>query len=395
MPVFNQSRSRIIRLIFLVAFVVIIAQLFYLQVVEGKYKQLAFDNAVFPKIIYPERGIIYDRNGKAILNNTIIYDLMVVPAEVKGMDTLEFCRLLNIDTVEFNKKILEARIKNTAVRPSVFKGLLTPDLQARFEENGWKFPAFALVERPIRSYPFNAGAHVMGYIREVDPIDIQRSGDYYRQGDYIGKTGLEAYYEKVLMGQRGVQYMIKDNKNRLVGRYENGIFDTSAIAGRGLRTYIDVELQQLAEKLMTNKVGGVVAIDPKTGGILTMVSGPNFNPNDLTGPEGSRNFGKMQLDVTGPMLNRAIAGLYEPGSTFKPLGALVALDEGIITANYGFPCPGRYLLCGHGKPACTHSGGGHAANVRLSIANSCNSYYAHVYRLTVDNPKYGNVKAGY
>lgn len=214
-------------------------------------------------------------------------------------------------------------------------------------------------------------------------------------GDYIGKSGLEAYYEKVLMGQRGVQHLIKDNKNRLVGNFENGAFDTAAIAGRGLRTYIDIELQQLAEKLMTNKVGAVVALDPRTGGILTMVSGPNFNPNDLTGPDGSKNFSRMTLDVTGPMLNRAIGGLYEPGSTFKPLGALIALNEGVITPSYGFPCGGRYTLCGHGKPACTHAGGGHAANVRLSIANSCNSYYAHIYRLTVDNPKYGGVRKGY
>ncbi len=395
MPVFNQSRSRIIRLIFLVAFLVIIAQLFYLQVVEGKYKQLAMDNAVYAKVVFPERGIIYDRKGKAILNNTIIYDLMVTPAEVKGIDTLEFCRLIGIDTTDFKKRILDAKFKNTAVRPSVFKGLLTPDIQARFEENSWKYPGFTLVERPLRIYPFNAAAHILGYIREADPKDIERSGNFYRQGDYIGKTGLEAYYEKVLMGQRGVQYMIKDNKNRIVGHYENGLFDTASVAGRGLRTYIDVELQQLAEKLMTNKVGGLVAIDPRTGGILAMVSGPNYNPNDLTGSDGSKNFGRMQLDVTGPMLNRAIAGKYEPGSTFKPLGALVALDEGVITPAYGFPCPGRYTLCGHGKPACTHSGGGHAANLRLSIANSCNSYYAHVYRLSVDNPKYGNVKMGY
>ena len=281
------------------------------------------------------------------------------------------------------------------MRPSVFKGLLTPALQARFEENGWKFIGFNLVERPLRTYPYNAAAHILGYINEVSPAEIERSGNFYRLGDYIGKTGLEASYEKVLMGQRGVEYMIKDNKNRLVGNYENRAFDTAAVAGRGLRTYIDIELQQLAEKLMTNKVGGVVAIDPKTGGILTMVSGPNFNPNDLTGPFKSKNYSKMVLDVTAPMLNRAINGKYEPGSTFKPVGALVALNEGIITPSYGFPCGGRYYLCGHGKPACTHAGGGHAANLRLSIANSCNSYYAHVYRMTVDNPKYGNVKEGY
>ncbi|HEX6191866.1 MAG TPA: penicillin-binding protein 2 [Chitinophagaceae bacterium] len=395
MPVFNQSRSRIIRIIFLAVFVVIIAQLFYLQVVEGKYQQLAMDNAIYPRIVYPERGIIYDRKGKAILNNTRIYDLMVTPAEVKKIDTTEFCRLMEMSREDFIKRIREAAIKNTSVRPSVFKGLLTPALQARFEENYWKFSGFYLLERPLRTYPFNAAAHILGYINEVNPGDIERSGNFYRLGDYIGKNGLEAYYEKVLMGQRGVEYLIKDNKNRLVGHYEKGIYDTSAVAGRGLRTYIDIELQQLAEKLMTNKVGGVVAIDPRTGGVLTMVSGPNFNPNDLTGPDKSKNYGRMQLDVTGPMLNRAINGRYEPGSTFKPVGALVALNEGVITPSYGFPCPGRYNLCGHGKPACTHAGGGHASTLRLSIANSCNSYYSHIYRMTVDNPKYGNVKQGY
>ena len=384
-----------IRIIFLGAFLVIAGQLFYLQVVSGKYRKLAMDNAVFPKIIFPERGIIYDRKGKAILNNTIIYDLMVTPAEVRNIDTAEFCRLLNIDTTEFMKRILDAKFKNTAVRPSVFEDLLTPQIQARFEENAWKFPGFVMVQRPVRKYPFNAGAHLMGYISEVNPKQIERSGNFYRMGDYIGQSGLESYYESVLMGQRGVEHWIKDNKNRLVARWDNGAADTAAVAGRGLRTYIDIELQQLAEKLMTNKVGGLVAIDPKTGGILAMVSGPNYNPNDLTGPDKSKNYSRMALDVTGPMLNRAINGLYEPGSTFKPLGALVALDEGVITPSYGFPCGGRYTLCGHGKPACTHAGGGHAANLRLSIANSCNAYYAHIYRMTVDNPKYGNVKLGY
>jgi penicillin-binding protein 2 len=395
MPVFNQSRSRIIRLIILVTFLVIIAQLFYLQVVSGKFQKLAMDNAVFPKIIYPERGIIFDRKGRAILNNTIIYDLMVTPAEVKNIDTLEFCKLMNIDSAEFKKRILEARFKNTSVRPSVFEDLLTPGLQARFEENAWKFPGFQLVERPVRTYPFNAGAHILGYINEADQRDIDKSGGFYRMGDYIGKNGLESYYESVLMGQRGVQFMIKDNRNRLVGHYENGAFDTAAVAGRGLKTYIDIELQQLAEKLMTNKVGGVVAIDPKTGGILAMVSGPNFNPNELTGPEKSKNYQRMVLDVTGPLLNRAINGRYEPGSTFKPLGALIALDEELITPSYGYPCFGRYNGCGIGKPACTHSGGGHAASLRLAIANSCNSYFTHVYRMAVDNPKYGGVKKGY
>ena len=395
MPVFNQSRSRIIRLIFAVAFFIILAQLFNLQVISGKYQELARNNAVYPKIIYPERGIIFDRKGKAILNNAIMYDMMVTPAEIKGIDTMDFCRIMEIDTAEFNRRILDAKFKNTPVRPSIFEDLLTPEMQVRFEENSWKFPGFVLVQRPVRVYPYNAAAHFLGYIAEVNPKQIENSEGFYRMGDYVGQTGLESVYEKVLMGQRGVQYLIKDNKNRLVGSYEKGEFDTAAIAGRGLRTYIDIELQQLAEKLMTNKVGSVVAIDPKTGGILAMTSGPNFNPNELTGPYKNKNYTKLVLDVSAPLLNRAIKGQYPPGSTFKPLGALVALDEGVISANYGFPCGGRYHGCGIGKPACTHAGGGHAATLRLSIANSCNSYYAHIYRLTVDNSKYKNVKDGY
>ncbi len=395
MSVFNQSRSYIIRAIFLAVFIVILAQLVNLQIFGRKYHQLARDNAVFAKIVYPERGIIFDRKGKPILNNVIMFDLMVTPAEVKNIDTLAFCRLMNIDTAEFKQKIVEAVVKNTRVRPSIFMSLLTPEMQARFEENGWRFSGFNLVARPVRSYPYNVGAHILGYISEADQRDIERSGGFYRMGDYRGKNGLEYTYEKVLMGQRGIEYMIKDNKNRLVGHFENGDFDTMAIAGRGLKTHIDVELQALAEKLISNKVGAAVAIDPKTGGILAMASGPTFNPNDLTGPEFKKNYQKMNLDVASPLLNRGIQGRYPPGSTFKPLGGLVALDEGVITPAFGYPCGGRYFSCGAGKPACTHAGGGHAANLRAAIANSCNSYFVDVYRKVVDNRKYGNTKRGY
>lgn len=394
MALFNQSRSTIIQLIFGAVFLVIIAQLLNLQIISGKYRQLAMSNAVFPKVRYPDRGIIYDRKGKAILNNTIMYDLVVTPNEVKKIDTLELCRLLEIDSVEFKKRLLEARIKNTAVRQSIFEDLLPPAMHARLEENIWKYPGFALVERPVREYHFQSAAHIMGYIGEADSAIIRRSGNFYRLGDYVGRSGLEASYESILMGERGVQYMIKDNMNRLVGSYENGAFDTAAVAGKNLHTYIDIELQQLAERLITNKVGAVVAIDPKTGGILAMASGPTYNPNDLTGPNKQKNFAALNLDVAGPLLNRAIKGLYPPGSTFKPLGGLVALDEGVITANYGFACNGAYLACS--RPVrCEHSNPGHAANLRLAMANSCNSYFSQVYRLAVDNPRLGGVKKGY
>ncbi|HZF65028.1 MAG TPA: penicillin-binding protein 2 [Chitinophagaceae bacterium] len=396
MPVFNQSRSYIIRLLFLIVFVVIIAQLANLQLVSSKYQKLAQENAVFAKVIYPPRGIVFDRNNKAIVNNTLAYDLMVTPSEVKNVDTTYMCQLLEIDTAEFQKRVITAIFKNGRYRPSAFEDLLTPEKYARLQENMWRFGSgFFLQERPVRTYPFNAGAHFMGYIGQVDSSIIARSQGFYRQGDFVGRSGLEAYYERVLMGQRGVQYLIKDNRNRLVGNYENGELDTAAIAGRGLRTYVDIELQQLAEKLMTNKVGAVVAIEPKTGGIIAMTSGPNFSPDALTGFNFKKTYSKFVLDVSRPLLNRSIKGQYPPGSTFKPLGALVALDEGLITPSFGYPCGGRYYTCGHGKPACTHSGGGHAANLRLAIANSCNSYFVHVFRMAVDHPKLRSSRKGY
>ena len=396
MPVFNQSRSYIIRLLFLLAFFVMLARLFNLQILSSEYRLLAEQNAVLKKTIYPARGIVYDKNGKTIVKNLLMYDLMVTPSEVRGVDTNYLCRLLGIDTAEFDKRIISAIIKNGRTQPSAFEDLLTPDKYARLEENMWRFGnGFYLQERPVRDYPFNAGAHFMGYIGEVDSGAIARSKGFYRPGDYKGLNGLEAYYENILMGQRGVQYLIKDNLNRLQGRYANGELDEPANTGRALYTYVDIELQQLAEKLMKRKLGAVVAIEPKTGGILTLVSAPNFSPAELTGPNFKKTYSKFVLDVSRPLLNRAIKGQYPPGSTFKPLGGLVALDEGLITPSFGYACSGRYYACGHGKPACEHKNPGHAANLSLAIANSCNSYFTHIYRMTVDNSQYRNVKDGY
>jgi penicillin-binding protein 2 len=396
MPVFNQSRSYIIRLLFVLAFFVMLARLFNLQILSSEYRMLAEQNAVLKKTIYPARGIVYDKNGKTIVKNSLMYDLMVTPSEVRGVDTNYLCQLLGIDTAEFNKRIISAIIKNGRTQPSAFEDLLTPDKYARLEENMWRFGnGFYLQERPVRDYPFNAGAHFMGYIGEVDSGAIARSKGFYRPGDYKGLNGMEAYYENILMGQRGVQYLIKDNLNRLKGRYANGELDEPANTGRALYTYVDIELQQLAEKLMNKKLGAIVAIEPKTGGIITLVSAPNFTPTELTGPNFKKTYSKFVLDVSRPLLNRAIKGQYPPGSTFKPFGGLVALDEGIITPSFGYPCGGRYYACGHGKPACEHKNPGHAANLSLAIANSCNSYFAHIYRMTVDNSQYRNVKDGY
>jgi len=392
MSVFNQSRSNIIRLIFGAMFFIIAAQLFNLQIFSSKYKKLAQDNALFPKRIYPNRGIIFDRHGKAILNNAILYDLMVTPSQVKNIDTAYFCQIMGIDTSEFRDRILDAKFKNGPFRPTIFEDLLPPDLYAKLEENIWKFSGFNLQERPVRIYPFNAAAHIMGYVGEVDSVVMKKSSGY-QLGDYVGRSGLEQYYEKQLMGQRGIEFWLKDNKNRLVGHYENKIFDTAAVAGRNLRTYIDVNLQQLAEKLLANKVGAVVAIEPKTGGVIAMASSPDFDPNSLTGPDKQTNYGKLVLDVSSPLLNRAIKGLYQPGSTYKPLGALIGLDEGVISSKSGYDCRGAYLACSH-PVKCEHKDPGHAANLRLAIAHSCNSFFCNTFRLTLDNPDYHSARKG-
>jgi penicillin-binding protein 2 len=397
MPVFNQSRSYIIRSLFVLAFLVILAQLFHLQVLSNEYEIKAEQNALLKKTVYPARGIVYDRKNRPLVKNTLMYDLMVTPSEARGVDTSYLCQLLGIDTAEFNKRIVDAIVKNGGNRnqATAFEELLTPERYARLEENMWRFGnGFFLQERPVRTYPFDAGAHFLGYIGEVDSGMIARSGGFYEPGDYIGRTGLENTYEKVLMGQRGLQVLVKDNKGRVKGSYANGQMDEPAVAGRGLRTYVDAELQQLAEKLLQNKIGAIVAIDPKTGGILAMSSGPGFTPNDLTGANFKKTYSKFVLDVSRPLLNRAIKGQYPPGSTYKPVGALIALDEGVITPQTGIGCTGAYYGCNK-TVRCTEHWQGHSKDLKTSIAWSCNSFFSMAYRATIDNPRIGNAKDGY
>lgn len=374
-------------------FLIIAAQLFHLQIISKTYKQQAQENALFRKSVYPTRGIIYDRKGRAILNNTILYDLMVTPSQVKNIDTTYFCQLMGIDTAEFRRRIVEARVKNGPFRPTAFQDLLAPEMYARMEENIWKFPGFNLQERPVRTYPYSAAAHIMGYVGEVDSAILRRSHNFYQLGDYVGRSGLEQYYERELMGQRGIEFWIKDNKNRLVDHYQGGTLDTPAVAGKNLHTYLDIELQQLAERLLYGKTGAAVALDPQTGGILAMASGPTYDPNSLTGPDKQSNYAKLVLDVSGPLYNRAIKGLYASGSTFKPIASLIGLDEGVITPASGIDCRGYYYGCDVPRK-CEEKAPGHAANLRLAIANSCNSFFYNAFRLEVDNPTYHSVRLG-
>lgn len=384
-----QSRQNVIRLIFGFAMLVLIIRVLSLQLSATKYRILADDQGTFRKVVYPDRGLVFDRKGRAILQNTIIYDLMVIPSKIKGTDTLALCEILGIDTTEFNKRIKNAIFKNKSYRPSVFEPMLADEAMAKINENLYRFaPGYYLQERPVRDYPYDAGGNILGYLSEVDTNFLKKhEGEGYVSGDYAGKTGLELSYEKVLMGQRGIEYLKRDNKNRIIGKLENGLYDTPSISGQNLYTSLDIELQQFGEELMQNKVGAVVAIDPQTGGILAMVSSPTYKPRLLTGSNRKKHYVELLLDPRIPFLNRTIGAYYAPGSTFKTLQGLVGLQEGVIDAQTTFSCNGAFYGCG--KPMrCLDPG---VWALKGAITHSCNTYFAYVMQRVINNPKYPNV----
>ena len=386
MSVFNQSRKNVIMFVFASVFVVIILQLGNLQLFSSKYRIMAEDQGKFRKVIYPDRGIVYDRQRKPILQNMTIYDLMVVPNKVRGVDTAALCKILNIDTAVFNRKIVDLIIRNGRARPSIFDGLLTDERMAMLNEAMYKFvPGFYLQERPVRNYPVDAAGNILGYLSEVDTNFLKSHvGEGYQIGDYAGKTGLERTYEKVLMGQRGIEYWKRDNKNRLTEKFEKGRYDTAAIAGDNMHLSLDIALQEFGEMLMQNKVGAVVAIDPQTGGVLAMISSPTFKPQYLTGAERKKHYAELLLNPALPLLNRTVNAKYAPGSTFKTLQALVGLNEGVITTRTPFSCSGAFYGCG--KPMrCLDPG---VWSLKGAITHSCNTYFANVMQRVINNPKY-------
>ena len=372
-------------------FIIIISQLAHLQLFSSKYKIWADDQGTFRKVIYPDRGIIYDREGNAILQNTTIYDLMVIPGKIKGTDTNALCRILKIDSSEFRKRIVNAINKNKSYRASVFEALLSIEKMAKLNENMYKFiPGYYLQERSVRDYPYDVAGNILGYLGEVDSNILKNPKfDGYQMGDYIGKTGLEKSYEQVLMGQRGIELWKRDNKNRLTERIEKGKYDTVAIAGQNMHTSLDIELQALGEKLMQNKLGSIVAIDPVTGGILAMVSSPGFKPKLLTGAERRKHIGELLMNPALPLLNRSVGATYSPGSTFKTLQALVGLHEGVITTDFKVSCSGAFYGCGTSKPMkCLDYG---TFDLRYAITKSDNTYFATVMKKVIDNPKYPSI----
>ncbi len=390
MSVFNQSRKNVIMLVFIGMMLIIILQLMNLQLFSPKYKLAADDQGIFRKVIYPDRGIVYDRTGKSILQNTTIFDLMVIPNKIKGTDTMAICNILNIDTAEFRKRMENIVFKYKSYRPSIFEALLSNEKMAKLSEILYKVtPGYYLQERSVRDYPYDAAGNILGYLSEVDS-NILKNPKYtgYVMGDYIGKTGLERTYENVMLGQRGIEFWKKDKVGRLTERLEKGKFDTTAVAGQNMHTSLDIELQELGEKLMENKLGSIVAIDPKTGGILCMVSSPTFKPKLLTGAERKKHIAELLLNPALPLLNRTVGATYSPGSTFKTLQALIGLHEGVIETSTRFTCSGAFYGCGSGRPMkCLDYG---TFDLRSAITISDNTYFANVMQRVITNPKYPN-----
>lgn len=386
---FDQRKYTIITAICILG-LIYISRLFYLQVLDKEYVYFAEENALQKKIITPARGLIYDRNGNILVTNETVYDIMVIPSQVKPFDTVAFARLLNIKIPDIRKKLAEAE-KYSRYKPSLFLRQLSIKSYGKLQERLYEFRGFYAKESTTRKYPYKTAPHVLGYLGEVEQDKIDNS-DYYKLGDYIGISGLEKEYENLLRGEKGVEHVLVDVLNREQGTYLNGELDKPAKAGFDIVSTIDVNLQQYGEKLMQNKKGSIVAIEPSTGEILAMVNSPSYDPNLLIGRNRAKNYARLQNDENKPLFNRATSAMYPPGSTFKLVQALIGLDEGVIDENTKFSCHGGYFIPGL-KVGCHH----HKSPVSLeySIVTSCNAYYCNVFRYIIDQDKFKNTAEAY
>jgi len=363
-----------------------IIRLFYIQVLDSKYKPSPLNNsAVEVKYDYPERGFIYDRNGVLIVANQPSYDVMIVPRDVKPLDTLEFCNLLKIDKEIFIKKYNQSYTYSPRL-PSVFVAQLSKSDYAYLQEKMFKYRGFYIQKRSLRQYPINSAANVLGYISEVTTVDLQNNKNY-QQGELIGKNGVEKEYEEALRGVKGVKLIQKDRFNKQIGPYKDGTLDTLPIVGKDVNITIDIKLQKYAEDLMVNKRGGIVAIEPSTGEILALVSAPTYDPNLLVGRERSKNYTRLDNDINEkPMFDRALLAEYPPGSPFKVLNALIGLQEDVITAETHFYCYGGFRY-GRGSSAFMKCHCGvYGAPIKLDrgIYKSCNAYFANTYKRIIE-----------
>ena len=374
----------------IVVVLIYVTRLFHIQIVDTRYRNSADNNALYYRTVYPTRGVIYDRQGRMVVGNQPSFDVTVVMRNVKGLDTLAFCRSLNITPEFFESRM--ADIRNLRKNPGyssyteqVFLNQLSVIEVADFRENLYRFTGFGITQRQQRKYNYDAAAHLLGDLGEVSRIEVDNDS-WYVQGDVIGKQGVEKYYESKLRGEKGVEVLLKDAYGRRQGSYYDGEFDKEAVPGQNLKLGLDIELQMLGEELMQNKIGSIVAIEPKTGEILCMVSSPTFSPNELAGRHRGEHFQELSSRPDKPLLNRAIQGTYPPGSTFKTSQALTFLQEGIIDTRTQYPCSGGFVFRGLRVGCHAHSS---PLSLNFAIATSCNGYFCWAYYYMIGANKYG------
>ena len=389
-----EYRKFIIGGIALVMVLSYIARLAFLQLSDEEYKSRADNNAFLNNIIFPSRGAIYDRNGELLVYNQPAYDIMVIMREVNNLDTLEFCKTLNITKATFDERmaLIKDRNKNpgySTYTQQLFLAQISAEEFSIFQEKMFRFHGFYVRERTIRRYATDYCAHVLGDVAEVSPADVERD-EYYDPGDYIGKQGVERSYEPELRGVKGVEVLLRDARGRIQGHYKNGALDRKPIPGKNLTLSIDAKVQALGERLMEGKMGAIVAIEPKTGEILCMVSAPSYDPHRMEGKQRGAQMLEMQRDPMKPMLNRAISGTYPPGSTFKTSQGLTFLQEGVITSSTAYPCYRGFVTKGM-RVGCH----GHGSPLPLipAIATSCNGYFCWgLYHMLSNRQKYKTIQ---
>ena len=378
----------------LVVALLFIVRLFVLQIMSDDYKKHADSNAFLKKVQYPSRGVIYDRTDKLLVYNQPAYDIMVVMKEITSLDTLDLCRTLQI-TPDFLRKRFRD-LKNRKLNPGyspytnqVFLSQLSAEECGVFQEKQFKFPGFYIQRRTIRQYNYNAGAHILGDIAEVSKSEME-ADEYYAPGDFIGKLGVESFYEKQLRGEKGVEVLLRDAHGRIQGNYMDGAFDKPSVPGKNLTLSLDIELQMLGERLLEGKIGSIVAIEPSTGEVLCLVSSPTYDPRLMVGRNRGKIIWKWRAIHGNLLLNRAIMGTYPPGSTFKTTQALTFLQEGIITTGTSYSCVGGFSYRGlhvgcHGHPS--------PLSLIPAIATSCNGYFCWgLYYMIGARQKYGSVQ---
>ncbi|MFV8357381.1 penicillin-binding protein 2 [Flavobacterium sp. XS1P32] len=359
----------------------LVVRIFYLQIVDDTLKLKSENNAIKKKYDYPERGYIYDRKGKLLVANQASYDIMVIPREVKNTDTLEFCQLLNITKEDFIKKIEKATVYSPRL-PSVFLPQLNKSEFAAFQEKIRKYEGFYFQKRSLRDYEVAFGANVFGFITQVNEKLVAKN-PYYNSGDLIGRQGVEESYEDLLRGIKGVKYIQKDKFNREIGSYKNGKYDTIAVQGEDINLTLDAELQKYGEELMINKRGGIVAIEPSSGEILALVTAPSYDPGILVGRQRSKNYTQLYRDsIAKPLYDRGLLAEYPPGSPFKILTGLIALQEGVVDEQTTFFCNGGFSY-GRGRFQKCHCKSFGPLQLHNGIYKSCNAYFSNAYLKTI------------